>query len=151
MNQKRILSLIDSFAVEVPEAQPGAIDNAIGWLEEQWENSGKKELLHSRRRVIAAARAELAQLQADRDRSVADNIKLRTEIVGSDKRDIAIRISNQETEIENLKGALRTLAREMGLPKCYACPILAEECKNRTDCKEALIAYALAHPTEAET
>ncbi len=141
------------------EAKPGAIERILIDLEKtgaEYKTRINPNDYKAGDYVLqrcAAARAELAQLQADRDRSVADNIKLRTEIVKSDKRDMAIKISNQETEIENLKGALRTLAIASYKNECPIMhPCDAEQCKEdgkgSMNCIDAKIAYALAHPTE---
>lgn len=137
-----IIRFIDSLAVEVPEAKPGAIVHA---LEAQCANCREKNKVtvdstfyKCDNCINPHARAEFAQLQAE-------NVYLKQNIsdIASDNE----RVNDENT---NLKGALRTLANEIRNPDCSLCEVPTYECEKQTtlSCKETLIAYALEHPIE---
>ena len=123
-----VKQIIDSLAVEVPEAKPGAIAEILAAVENNWPKN------------VNVARAELAQLQADQDRALNNERQMIKDL------DIARKlVCDLHDENTNLKGALRTLAKKIPWRE-NACII-----GDYVSCEDVIskfIAYALANPTE---
>lgn len=98
-----VYEIIDSLAVEVPEAKSGAIgiNQSLDLVCSECQNANDKNR-YCPGCCITAARAELAQLQAE--------LKEEKDSAGIDREESRIVSANQRSEIKNLKGALRTLA-----------------------------------------
>lgn len=135
ISEKTLLDWIDSLAVEVPEAKPGAIARFIDHFHSDFSIFTKAQTLENE------ARAELAQLQAELLDYKTAHPKIQLAAI------------ERTREIKNLKGALRTLAKKMqddcspwfekGDKTCRACYE-----KGIVNCVECLESYALANPTE---
>src|SRR5512138_2417965 len=93
----RIAEIIDSLAVEVPEAKPGAIEKAIDLLAafvDVAERSYDTILESVYRQDISSARAELSALQSE-------NKALKKTLAYQDARYISLENQMIETQAEN--------------------------------------------------
>lgn len=128
---KDLLKIIDSLAVEVPKIK-GA-DN----LEIILEYVDNESNIDSRQ--VEAARAGLAQLQADLKKQDEDYRELK-----KDYFDMTADRNMTKSENENLKGALRTLAIRLSKSDEFCpCGNVVQDHEN----SEHWINHALAHPT----
>lgn len=141
-------SIIDSLAVEVPEAKPGAIDKALIQLLYEFEHIDKNPILEWQKEMVNSARAELAQLQADNValKKTVDEIASLNEKMNDEAIKLQADLKFEEAENKNPKGALRTLANQL-VENEIVPPAYDPEYENKSwvDC---WIAYALANPTE---
>lgn len=132
----RIEEIIDSLAVEAPEVKPGAINSVLARFSKVriWCNTENENIDI----MMDQARAELAQLQADKkywEDEAEAQCKQRCDLM---------------KENGNLRGALRTLAIDIESKRLddYGLVKYGEDFESDKKNVKAIIDHALANPTE---